>query len=105
MTKEKELIKHAACKAKNGMIFIGKHHGSCLKKALYTNTKMSTEIADRGFYTNKGRFLSIGDAAKLAVKNGQIKKKITYLFSEDLWGKDHGGKYEYCEEKGYHIPN
>lgn len=41
--------------------------------------------AEQGFLTNYGRFMNRYTAAQYAFTNGQIKRQVMQLFSEDLW--------------------
>jgi hypothetical protein len=40
---------------------------------------------EQGFLTNKNRFVSRQEGAKIAFAAGQIKEEIVRLFSEDLY--------------------
>lgn len=98
---EIELIKHAAVKSVDGQIFMAKQHADCFGKAHYIKVKLSSKAEDQGFVTNKGRYLTRGEAAKLALESGQIDKVTPILFSEDLWCPTYEGKYDYDHIKGY----
>lgn len=86
----KELIKHAAVKAENGMIFIGKCHADCFHQGMNVGFKMSSKAEDQGFFTNKRRYVNREQAAKIAKRAGQLdpkdkKRKVSHLLSEDIW--------------------
>lgn len=98
-----ELIKHAAVKSEKGDIFIGKCHADCFHKGYELQIKMSTDRDAQGFITDSGRFICRGEAAILALENGQITKHTPILFSEDLWCNRDNGKHEYNEVEGYFI--
>lgn len=100
-----ELIKHAAVKAIDGQIFIGKQHADCFHKAHNIKYKMSKKAEDQGFMTSEGRYVGRAEAHEIALNAGQIDCGLSgyILFSEDLWSKEFNGKFNYCEIKGY-IP-
>lgn len=98
-----EVICHAAVKSKDGEIFIGKHHAECFHKGFDKKIKMSSKADDQGFVTNRNRFVDRQEGAKIALDSGQIDRKTTILFSEDLWSVEYNGKYNYDKEKGYVI--
>jgi lactam utilization protein B len=99
--KIKELITHAAIIAEQGMIFLGKSHAECFYKARDTGVKTSNAAGLQGFFTNKGRFVSRGNAAVIAYKAKQVLDKSNCLCSEDLWSPRHKGVYKYDPIKGY----
>lgn len=102
MSKGIEVIKHAAVKANNGMIFIGKSHGDCAEKFLNVGiTGVDTASENSGFLTSMGRFVGRSEAAGIAFSADQIDKCTNVLFSEDLWDEEYQGKYNYDEIKGY----
>ena len=98
----KELIKHAAVKATNGMILLGKCHADCFYQGSNIGLKMSSKATDQGFFTNKGRYVDRTEGAKIAVTSGQVIKPCSFLFSEDLWCERDGGLYQYDQIKGYY---
>lgn len=97
----KEVIKHAAVKAENGMIFLGKSHADCFHQARNVGVKMSQKALDQGFFTSKGRYVTRSDAAFVAIEAGQVREGIVVLFSEDLWSEQADGQFEYDSIKGY----
>lgn len=97
----RELIRHAACKTTEGAIFIGKSHGDCAEKMMAMSLEPSAKGPDGGFMTSKGRYVERAEAAALALLAKQIDTPTPYLFSEDLWSKQHGGKHHYDEIQGY----
>ena len=95
-----EYIKHASTKSKCGnWIIIAKCHGDCFHKAHHMHIKL--EQSGQGFVTNKGRHVDRTEGAKIAIEAGQVKPPNDFLFSEDLWHPDHGGRFKYCDVKGY----
>lgn len=98
-----ERIKHAAVKAVNGMILLGKCHADCFYQGKSIGLKMSSKSADQGFFTNKGRYVSRAVAARIAKKAKQTepksKRKISYLLSEDIWYQRE--RFEYSQTRGY----
>lgn len=96
-----ELIKHAAVKAEDGQIFIGKHHADCFHKGFSIKYKMSKKSEDQGFMTSEGRFVGRVEGAEIAFASGQINEPTKKLFSEDLWCPTYNGKHNYDEVKGY----
>lgn len=99
---KKEFIRHAAIRAENGMIFIGKCHADCFKKALNVGLTVTDDPFDQGFFTSKGRFINRVLAAKIAYESAQITERIPALTSEDLWDRSGGGLLNYDEIKGYY---
>jgi len=106
MTENKtELIKHAAVKALNGMILLGKCHAECFEQGFHSGIKMSKRAHDQGFITSHGRFVSRSEARLLAIEAGQIKQmeySYSLLFSEELWSEESGGRFNYCYIRGYY---
>ena len=92
---------HAAVKSKDGWIFFGKSHAHCFGKAHYLKVKMSQKACDQGFLLNNGEYVERPEAAEIAFGNGQTKKFLKILFSENLWHPDLGGIHEYDEIEGY----
>lgn len=100
----REMILHSAVKSDCGTIIMrGKSHADCFIKGKINNIKMSKRAIDQGFSTNKREFIDREIAANVARRAGQVDKNIKILFSEDLWSKQSGGKYEYAEEIGYFV--
>jgi hypothetical protein len=98
---KQELILHAAVKTECGQIIFGKCHADCFHKGSNIGYKMSQKADDQGFLSNKANYLTREEAAKIAIGNGQIDTKTSYLFSEDLWSPRYNGKYSYDDIKGY----
>jgi len=96
-----ERILHAAIKSESGWIIFGKSHTDCFYKAYWLNIKTSIKGEDRGFLTNRGRFVGRKEAAKIALAASQIKNPTDILFSEELWSIEYGGMQSYCEIAGY----
>lgn len=99
---DKERITHAAVKAENGMILLGKSHADCFHQAKNTGIEMSQKALDQGFMTSKGRYVTRRDAAFVAIEAGQVRHGIEILFSEDLWSPQADGQFEYDYIKGYY---
>ena len=100
----KELIKHAAVKAENGMIFLGKCHADCFYQGKNVGFKMSDKAEDQGFFTNKRRYVNRKQAARIAKRAGQLdpkdkKRKVSHLLSEDIWYQTK--RYVYTPALGY----
>jgi hypothetical protein len=102
-SKGKEIIKHAAVKAENGMIFLGKCHADCFYQGFNVGFEMSSKAKDQGFFTNKGRYVTREQAAVIAKKAGQLKKdgkrKPAVLLSEDIWLQSE--RFVYTTMNGY----
>ena len=101
----KEEIKHAAVKATNGFICLGKCHADCFFQGRNLGLEMSKKSSAQGFLTNKGRYVKRDEAAKIAKKAGQLKpdkqrKTVSYLLSEDIWYRE---DVVYCRMRGYCI--
>lgn len=97
-----EIIKHAAVRAKDGQIFLGKSHAECFMAAANIGYTMGSSADSQGFMTNRARFVDRKEAAKIAVEAGQVDlKTIEILFSEDLWSPTANGKFYYDYVKGY----
>lgn len=99
----KEKIMHAACIATNGMILLGKCHADCFYQAKNIGLKLEKSSEAQGFYTNKGRYVTRADAAKIAKRAKQLdpndKRKVTHLLSEDIWYQRTRYIYDQC--RGY----
>jgi lactam utilization protein B len=99
----KEVIKHAACKATNGMILLGKCHADCFYQARNIGLKIQKKSSAQGFYTNKGRYVDRIQAAIIAKKAKQLdpndKRKVVALLSEDIWYQQ--DRYIYVQTRGY----
>ncbi len=101
--KAKEEIKHAAVKAVNGMILLGKCHADCFYQGSNLGLKMSSKADDQGFFTNRGRYVDRKTAARIAKKANQLdlkdkSRKVSYLLSEDIW---YQRTIIYCQMRGY----
>lgn len=99
----KEQIKHAAVKAINGMVLLGKCHADCFWQGQNIGLKMSSKSEDQGFVTSKGRYVNRKVAARIAKRAGQIdlkdkSRKISHLLSEDIW---YQRRFEYSQSRGY----
>ncbi len=98
-----ERVKHAAVKAENGMIFLGKCHADCFYQGMNVGMEMSSRAKDQGFFTSKGRYVEREEAAKIAKKAKQLdpndKRKVTVLLSEDIWYQTK--RYIYTQALGY----
>lgn len=98
-----EKIKHAAVKAVNGMILIGKCHADCFYQGHNIGLKMSSMSEDQGFVTSKGRYVTRLQAARIAKKAGQLnpkdKRKVSHLLSEDIWYQT--DRFIYGQQLGY----
>lgn len=97
----KEMIKHAAVKAKNGMILLGKCHADCFHQGSSIGLEMCSKADHQGFFTNLGRYVDRKEAARIAFEAGQVDKNLMYLFSEDLWSPEENGQFQYDSVKGY----
>lgn len=83
--KKVERIKASAVKIhENQKIYTGKRHSDCLKLAADAGEKLPINGV-QGFITNKGKFVSRHEAAKIAFSSGQTLKDEGFLYSEDLW--------------------
>lgn len=71
----------AAAIMKDGRIYAGHRHYNVIRN----NRPIDFKNCEQGFVDEDGNFLSRKEAAKIAYKNGQIKKKKEILFSEDLY--------------------
>lgn len=104
MSDQIEKILHAAVISKDSkMTFLGKCHADCFHQAKNVGIAMTSLAGDQGFFTNKGRFVRREEAAHIAYRAGQISRAVEYLFSEDMWSLQSGGKYSYTSVKGYHL--
>lgn len=68
---------------------IGHRHPHCIHTFVALTGKRSVlpecGAYEQGFITSLGSFVGRELAAKIAVKAGQVKPTITYLYSEDLY--------------------
>lgn len=108
MAKNVEMISHAAVLGylKFGrnvvpQVFLGKQHADCFHQAANIKARTSSKAADQGFLTSKGKYVDREQAAKIAVKAGQVAQGTKVLCSEDLWSERHGGKFNYDFVRGY----
>jgi hypothetical protein len=71
-----------------GLVLCGWRHG-CIFPQIGGLVKDRQELGiyekEQGFLTNKNRFVSRQEGAKIAFAAGQIKEEIVRLFSEDLY--------------------
>lgn len=102
----KEVIKHAAVKAENGMIFLGRSHADCFYQMRNVGMMSSDNSKDQGFFTSKGRYVDRLEAAKIAKRTKQVTnskdrplRRLTSLLSEDIWYQTH--RYIYTPMTGY----
>ena len=99
-----EVIKHAAVRSKDGMIFLGKCHADCFHQGHACGVKMSQDPLDQGFFTNLGRYVTRTEAAQIAIAAKQVSEKKTgVLFSEELWSEREGGQFSYSTTEGYTL--
>lgn len=79
----------SAIKYPNGKIFTGKRHNNCFEEAWKKNEPLPKKGSrEQGFMTSENKFVSREEAAKIALRNGQVEKlkfSETRLFSEDLY--------------------
>lgn len=101
MSKEIEVIKHAAIKTKDNWIFIGKCHGDCFEKSMNINKTPCSKAESQGFVTSFGRYVNREEAAKIASTVMKACAVGGVLISEDLWHEEYGGCYDYSEIEGY----
>lgn len=80
------MIKLAAIRRESGELFTGRNHSECYRKM--REKGLPKESCVQGFVTSDGVFVDRESAAQIAFLSGQIKKKLSTLFSEDLRGKD-----------------
>ena len=98
---DEEKIVHAAVKSLDGWIFFGKCHADCFRKAAFMNVNMSQKADDQGFLTSTGRFVNRFQAGAVAYRAQQTTDRKKFLFSEDLWSEQSGGRFAYDEIVGY----
>lgn len=76
-------ITKAAIQEKNSKrIHTGDRHVDIIRSAIKGGMM---EEFDEGFLTNEGEFVNRYEAARIALKSGQIKKPTEKLRSQDLW--------------------
>ena len=94
-------ITHAAIKTDGGNILIDKNHPAIFKKAPEGYFKKQGQT--QGFLTSEHKFVDRDEAAKIAIKAGQVEEALirgsTGLISENIWS-DSGFKYDIT--KGYY---
>ena len=99
----KEKIVHAACKATNGMILLGRSHADCFYQGRCIGLSIQKRSTAQGCFTNKGRYVNRAEAAIIAKKAKQIEpkraRKITHLLSEDIWYQT--DRFIYIQTRGY----
>lgn len=81
-TEEQERILKAAVLMSDGEIVAGDNHEKIMSELW--NRNLLSKMKQTGFVTNKGRFVSREEAAKIAFDAGQTKKVYKSLLSEDL---------------------
>ncbi len=98
-----EHIIFAAIKRTDNCIIFGRDHAECIKKSPKGTCKMENRKLGFGFLTNKLRFVSRKEAARIAYEAIQIDKweDGQMLISEELWSEAPGGKFRYDETFGY----
>jgi len=100
----KEEIKHAAVKMIGGFICVGKCHADCFFQGRNMGMKIQKGAKAQGFMTNKGRYVTRAEAAKIAKRAKQLapsdKRKVTHLLSEDIWYRK---DVMYCTLRGYCV--
>lgn len=97
-----ELIKHAAVKGPEGLVFFGKCHADCFYQAMNVGLRLPSPAENQGFFTSRGRFVTRSQAHRIAAEAGQIKNSgPEILFSEMLWSPTDDGQFEYDSVKGY----
>lgn len=71
-----------------GVVFCGHRH-ACIFQQIGGTVKERKELGiherEQGFLTNKNRFVTREEAAKIALMAGQIAMPLPRLFSEDLY--------------------
>ena len=63
----------------------GKRHCDIFEKMHSLNISYDKTTAIQGFLTSAGRFVDRHEAATIAFASGQIKERVNYLYSEDIW--------------------
>lgn len=84
------MIEHVAFRFPDGMVRMAKkparHHDLIYNEPMYQDLFGK---AEQGFWTKEHGFLTRKQAARIALKSGQIKElsrpETGELFSEDLW--------------------
>lgn len=76
------MIKESAIKRAN-KIYTGKSHTEILKAHISEGTFSKNDYT-LGFVTDSGEFVTRMQAAKIAYEYGQIKEKMSILFSTDI---------------------
>lgn len=70
----------AAIKGKDGYIYLGKNHSQIIAAHEFGKFKG----CEQGFFTDTGQFVGREKAAEIAFEAGQIDRRCTLLFSEDI---------------------
>lgn len=76
---------HQPKNIKTGYVLCGRRHHNCIANAAIFGLKITRSNAIQGFITNLDRFVDRKEAGQIAFESGQIKKKTSCLFSEDLY--------------------
>ena len=100
-SKGPELILHAAVLTEDGYPIMGKHHADCFHKGFAIGKAMAKGGDSQGFITNKGKYVTRSEAAKIAIASGQIDQDTELLFSENMWSDMYKAKNNYDNIKGY----
>lgn len=83
MSKIKVKIKCAAIIRSDGVVVEGKSHADCIMDSPLGTCK---DRSIQGFITNEDKFVDRVRAGRIAFVAGQIPKRVSVLFSEDLTG-------------------
>lgn len=83
MSKNKVKIKCAAIVRSDGVVVEGRSHADCIVDSPLGTCK---EGSIQGFVTDEGKFVDRRRAGRIAFVAGQIPKRVSVLFSEDLTG-------------------
>jgi len=77
---------HQPINITRGFVVAGRRHHNCFHTLKACGHPSGTSMLSiQGFLTSEDRFVTREIAADLAFKAGQIDKKITSLFSENIW--------------------
>jgi len=96
---EHERIISAAVTCINGTIAVGKCHNDCVKQLGHF------DLLERGFLTNKNKFVDRKTAWKIAKEAGQIETDNTsgILMSDFLWDKIYNKYWEWNASIGEYV--
>lgn len=76
---------HPEQPVKNGFVACALKHSTCFSTIYTINIRLVEMEKTEGFMTNKNRFVSREEAAKIAYEAGQIREKVLSLNSDDLF--------------------